>query len=465
MMAEKRMSRPPALLFALSLLMFACSGEVATPPADSAPRRPWTIQYGTAVEDGVNDIVVHPSGMIVAAGSTYGGLDGHQNSDPLGATSDLFVIAYDPSGARQWTRQLGSGYEDAAYDIAVDGGGNIYVTGSTYGALGGNSNGDPCGPGLTPDLFVVKFSAAGAQQWVRQFGSPDKDWARGIAAGRDGRLYVTGSTRGSLDGSPNAGGTDLFVAAYDGDGNVLWARQLGTTSNDSAAGVVTANGVITVVGTTFGDLDGETNQGSADLFLVQFDAEGNRLRTVLHGTEYSDFGVGIAADGSGALYVTGSTQGGLDGCENTDPRGDGWTSDLFVMKFDADGTRQWTHQLGSTVADFGVNIALDGSGNVCVTGSTQGALDSGFDNQDPRGDGWTSDLFVIRFDADGTRQWTRQIGSAFADLGLGVGIDDSGAVYAAGETYGDLDGNSNADPTNRSADLFIVKYDAEGRKQ
>ena len=465
-MAGNRAYRHPAVLFALSLLVFACSGEEAAPlvSAKSASPRPWTIQHGTAVEDGISDIVIHPDGMIVATGSTYGGLDGHQNVDPTGATSDLFVIAYDAFGARLWTRQIGSEYEDAGSDIAVDNNGNIYVIGPTYGALDGNSNSDPCGPGLTSDIFVVKFSAAGAQLWIRQFGSSGKDWAKGIAADPDGHLYVTGLTLDSINGSPNAGGNDLFAAAYDGDGNLLWLRQLGTPFNDNAAGIVAANGVMTVVGTTFGDLSGETNHGNADLFLVQFDAEGNRLQTVLYGTGYFDFGVGIATDDSGALYVAGSTQGGLDGYENADPRGPGWTFDLFVIKFTAEGTRQWTRQLGSAFADFGVSVAVHPSGNVYVTGSTQGGLD-GYENADPRGPGWTSDLFVIRFSADGTRQWTRQLGTAFTDLGLGAGVDDTGAVYAAGETCGDLDGNNNADPSNTSADLIIVKYDAEGKKQ
>ncbi|HWR72919.1 MAG TPA: SBBP repeat-containing protein, partial [Nitrospirota bacterium] len=410
----------PAILIALSMFTFACNREgttqlaVGTPTADSTIHRPWTIQHGTAVEDGISDIVVHPSGMIVAAGSTCGGLDGHQNSDPAGATSDLFVIAYDASGARQWTRQLGSEYEDTACDIAVDGSGDIYVTGSTYGGLDGYSNSDPCGPGRTSDLFVMKLSADGTRQWTRQFGSPGRDWAKGITTDRDGRLYVTGFTFDSINGSTNTGGTDLFVAAYDDDGNLLWLRQLGTPFNDNAAGIVAANGVITVVGTTFGGLSGEANQGNADLFLVQFDTEGNRLWTVLYGTEYFDFGVGIAADNNGALYVAGSTQGGLDGHENADPRGPGWTSDLFVIKFSAEGTRQWTRQLGSSFADFGVNVAVDPGGNVYAIGSTQGGLD-GYENADPRGPGWTSDLIVIKFSPGGTQQWSRQLGTAFSD--------------------------------------------------
>jgi hypothetical protein len=136
-----------------------------------------------------------------------------------------------------------------------------------------------------------------------------------------------------------------------------------------------------------------------------------------------------------------------------------------VIKFSADGTPQWTRQLGTPFADFGVNIALDRSGNIYVTGSTQGSLDNEYGNQDPRGDGWTSDLFVIKLDAEGTPQWTRQLGTPFADLGLGIGIGDAGEVYVGGKTYGDLDGNSNADPSNTSADFIIVKYDAEGRKQ
>lgn len=467
-MTETPLSTAPAVFLALSLLSAACSGGgAAILPVSGAgtPGRSWTIQYGTVAEDDISDIAVHSGGMIVAAGSTFGGFDGYRNADPNGRTSDLFVIAFDPSGARSRTIQLGTEYEDTASDIAVDGNGNIYVAGSTAGDMDGNGNRDIRGPGRTSDLIVLKFGADGTRKWIRQFGSPDDDRGRGIAVDDDGQMYVTGVTCGALAGTPNAGGTDLFVAKLDADGNLLWLNQAGSASNDNAAGIVISSNVVTVVGTTFGQLDGERNHGRSDLFLVQFDAGGARLRTVLHGTGEFDFGVGIAADADGSLYAVGSTQGGMDGYENADPRGPGWTSDLFVAKFSADGTRQWTRQAGSGFSDFGVNIVPGPGGAVFVTGSTQGALDGASGNRDPRGDGWTSDLFVLAFDAGGGLLWTRQAGTAFTDLGLGIGTGRDGAVYAAGKTYGDLDGNSNADRSNASADLFIIKYDAAGAKQ
>jgi hypothetical protein len=100
--------------------------------------------------------------------------------------------------------------------------------------------------------------------WARRFGSSGRDTGTGVAVDESGRAYVTGSTRGSLEGT-NAGGEDVFLRTYDPDGNVVWTRQFGTEANDFSRGVaVDATGNTYVTGTTGGSLDG-TNTGGTFL--------------------------------------------------------------------------------------------------------------------------------------------------------------------------------------------------------
>jgi hypothetical protein len=87
------------------------------------------------------------------------------------------------------------------------------VTGYTWGGLGGNTNVG------SDDLFVVKYDSEGIKQWVQQFGSSSYDYAQGIATDTGGNVYVTGSTSGGLDGNTNAGSNDFFVVKYDSGGN------------------------------------------------------------------------------------------------------------------------------------------------------------------------------------------------------------------------------------------------------
>ena len=110
--------------------------------------------YQLATNDYANGVATDSSGNVYVAGGTYGGLDGNNSA----GNSDLFVVKYNSSGTKQWTKQLGSSSRDHARGVVTDSSGNVYVTGGTKGKLNGNSN-----SGRT-DLFVVKFNSSGTRQ-------------------------------------------------------------------------------------------------------------------------------------------------------------------------------------------------------------------------------------------------------------------------------------------------------------
>ena len=106
--------------------------------------------------------------------------------------------------------------------MATDGRGNIYISGTTDGALGAANAG-------RDDVFLAKYSAAGDLLWIRQFGTAGIDFCGGVAVDAQGDLYICGSTYGDL-GGVSLGEADAFVGKCDGEGNLLWLRQLGTPS-------------------------------------------------------------------------------------------------------------------------------------------------------------------------------------------------------------------------------------------
>ena len=146
--------------------------------------------------------------------------------------------------------------------------------------------------------------------------------------------------------------------------------------------------------------------------------------------------------------MTGTTYRNLDG--NTSA-GD---NDLFVVKYNSSGTKQWTKQFGTSSTDLADGVATDSSGNVYLVGYTYGGLDGNTNTG-------ASDLFVVKYNSSGTKQWTKQLGSSSLEYDYGVATDSSRNVYVSGETYGGLDGNTNA----ANADLFVVKYNSSGTKQ
>ena len=228
-----------------------------------------------------------------------------------------------------------------------------------------------------------------------------------------------------------------------------WTKQLGTSEDDKGYGVTTdSSGNIYVTGTTGGGLDGNTNSGSNDIFLVKYNSSGTIQWTKQLGTSGYDYGQDVTTDSSDNIYVTGSTGGDLDG--NTSSGG----NDIFLVKYNSSGTKQWTKQLGTSSSDGGMGVTTDSSGNIYVTGTTGGDLDGNSHSGQ-------EDIFLVKYNSSGTKQWTKQLGTSSNDIGRGVTTDSSGNIYVTGETRGNLDGNTNSG----GKDIFLVKYNSDGVKQ
>ncbi len=341
----------------------------------------------------------------------------------------------------EWTRQLGTSDGDYAGGISVDSSGNAYITGVTFGGLDGNANAG------VQDMFLAKYDTNGAKLWTRQLGTSEADSGADVSVDSSGNAYVTGYTSGNLDGNTIAGESDMFLTKYDTNGAKLWTRQLGTTANDPAIGVsVDGSGNAYITGYTYGDLDGNTNAGNRDMFLVKYDTDGVKQWTQQLGTINADLGSCVAVDDNSNVYVSGNTQGGIDGNTHTG----GW--DMFLTKYDTDGDKQWTRQLGISF-DSAEGVSVDANGNAYVAGLTNGPLDGNW----PAG---KFDLFLTKYDTNGNNLWIRQLGTTEFDCANDVSVDSSGNAYVTGQTYGVLDGNTNAGGN----DMFLIKYDTDGTK-
>jgi hypothetical protein len=300
--------------------------------------------------------------------------------------NDIFLVKYNSSGTKQWTKQLGTSSNEYGKGVTVDSSGNIYVTGHAWTGLDGNTSSGQ------DDIFLVKYNSSGTKQWTQQLGTSEYDWGQDVTVDSSDNIYVTGFTQGGLDGNTNSGFADLFLVKYNSSGTKQWTQQLGTSSDDGAQGVtVDSSDNIYVTGYTSGGLDGNTNSGSADLFLVKYNSSGTKQWTKQLGTSSGESGVGVTVDSSDNIYVTGGTSGGLDG--NTSVGG----TDIFLVKYLDNGTKQWTQQLGTSSDDGTQGVTVDSSDNIYVTGYTSGGLDG---NTSAGG----TDIFLTKFNSDGVLQ-------------------------------------------------------------
>jgi hypothetical protein len=321
------------------------------------------------------------------------------------------------------------------------------VTGYTQGGLDGNTNSG------NNDIFLIKYNSSGVKQWTQQSGTSVNDYGFGVTVDSLGNIYVTGNTYGGLDGNTNSGDSDIFLMKYNSSGNKQWTQQLGTSSSDIGYAVTVDNSDnIYVTGDTWGGLDGNTNSGNGnnDIILVKYNSSGTKQWTQQLGTSSGEHGHGVAVDNSNNIYITGDSSGGLEGNPHSG------SHDISIVKYNSSGTKQWTQQLGTSRADFGKGITVDNSDNIYVTGGTAGGLDGNTNS----GGGY-NDIFLVKYNSSGTKQWTKQLGNGSVNVGNGVTVDTSNNIYVTGYTEGGLDGNTNSG----ERDIFLVKYNSSGTKQ
>ncbi|PJZ29485.1 SBBP repeat-containing protein [Leptospira kmetyi] len=368
-----------------------------------------------------------------------------------------------PGPKPEWTRLLGASSGGIQVkSITSDQNDNVYVTGQTGGNVDGQS--------ITGfyDLFVSKYNSSGSKQWTRLMGvAGDQTIAYGITSDSSGNVYTVGETNGALDGeaffgTPDFADRNFFIVKFDSNGNKQWTRLLGVTGYTSASSVTTDNiGNIYVTGTSISGLDGQTfSGGGTGYFIVKYNPSGTKQWTKLFSGPKP---TGIACDSNGRIYLTGYTTN-MTTMDGVSVNG---TNDAFLIQFDVNGSKVWTKLSGATGKDTRSNgITSDSFGNIYITGSTNGSIDNQLKA------GGVLDLLIIKFDSNGNRVWTRQVGftgNIFAvsnktSTGMGIKVGKDQELYVTGYTNGNLDNQPHSDPTSDKKNVFLSKYDFNGNK-
>jgi uncharacterized delta-60 repeat protein len=326
---------------------------------------------------------------------------------------DYTTIKYNSAGQRQWiARYDGTGsYIDKATAIAVDGSGNVYVTGASTSGNG------------SLDYATIKYNSAGQQQWVASYDGPASgdDVPTGIVVDGSNNVYVTGESEG-----------DYTTIKYNSAGQRQWVvRYNGTANYDDqvAAIAIDATGNVYVTGTSYG------SESSYDYATIKYNASGQQQWVARYDGPASsdDQARAIAIDGAGNAYVTGYSYGSVG-------------YDYATIKYNSAGQQQWVRRYdGPAHSDDVANaIAVDGSGSVYVTGGSYSSESS-------------LDYATIKYDTSGQQQWVRRYdGPAnYDDEATAIAVDGSGNVYLTGKSF----------DWNTDYDYATIKYDASGQQQ
>ncbi len=388
------------------------SGDYATVKYNTIGEEQWLTRYDGPGKgsDGANALAVDAEGNVYVTGYVFGS----------GTEYDYGTIKYNSKGVELWTAFYNgpANFRDYATAIAVDGKGNVYITGSSFGS------------GTAFDYATLKYNAAGEEKWTVRYNGPGNyyDLANALTIDKENNVYITGSSLGS--------GTsyDFATLKYNTAGELQWlARYHGPGNDYDYAYSLFVDKLCNVY---ISGISSSGHYNPEDCATVKYNSMGEEQWAVIYDgpDNAEDLAYAIAVDEMGNVYVTGSS---LD--LETD-----W--DYITIKYDADGVQQWTDRYNGpgNAEDLAYAMAVDSNGNVYVTGSS---MVSG---------NW-HDYATVKYNAVGEEQWRVLYNGSgnFLDYANDLAVDGQGNVYVTGCSYG-LGDNS---------DYATVKYNTSGEEQ
>ena len=331
-----------------------------------------------------------------------------------GSDRDYATVKYYPNGDTSWVRRYNGPENDKdwASAVAIDGSNNVYVTGYTYSYS------------AYYDYATIKYNSNGDTVWVRTYDGPgnDMDRAYAITVDDSNNVYVTGASNNdyaTIRYYPQ--GETAWVRRYDGPGNSgdgAYAIAIDDSNNIYVTGVSVGNGTHWDYATIKYYPNGDT------VWVRRYNGPGN----------YLDEAHAIAVDDSGNIYVTGRSVG------------EGTSFDYSTIKYYPNGDTAWVRRYNGSGndEDYATAIAVDGSGNVYVTGASAGA------GSFPR----YFDYASIKYYSNGDTAWVRRYDGSGNDLDVAyaIAVDGSGNVYVTGTSYG----------TGTGQDYATIKYYPNG---
>ncbi|MCX6645352.1 MAG: hypothetical protein NTY09_03190, partial [bacterium] len=383
--------------------------------------------YGSAITALSDDSVVVAGQFFESA--TFGA--GEPNETVLNSTfsyfwnsyyNNIFIARYNPDGTLAWAKSIEGGpeyYGDQGFGISTLSDNSFVLTGYFYGSAKfgpGEPNETVLFPAGVEDIFIARYNPDGTLSWVKQAGGDYYNGSAGITTLSDDSTVVTGQFWESATfgaGEPNetvlnsAGYGDIFIARYNPDGTLAWAKGAGGANDDYGYGITTLSDTSTVVtgyfeeSATFGA--GEQNEtvltsaGYGDIFIARYSPDGTLGWAKCAGGADYDNGNGITTLSDNSTIVTGfiydtATFGPGEPNETVLTSAYAGT---FIARYNPDGTLKWAKQAGG----IGYGITMLSDDTTVVTGYfyDEATFGPGEPNETVLIGGGYSDIFVARF--------------------------------------------------------------------
>ena len=358
----------------------------------------WAKSYGGLTNEKAQSIAYHRNFLYVCGFFEGTATFGSTTLTSVGAY-DVFIMKTDLEGNVIWAKQAGGVNSEVAYGIAVDDVGNAYVCGTYKTAMSAGSL-NISTTNLFIESFVLSTDANGNFRWVKSTAGNSNNSATGIAYNKNKGISVCGyfDNRLVVDGTQlntSSPSYDAYLASFDDNGNLNWAKKAGSSSEDQAS-------------------------------AVTCDAQGNTYMVGYYGAE--------ATFGANTLAFT------------------GW-NDLFVAKYDNTGNVLWARSAGGGKLDVANAVTLDNDGNVYIAGLFENyAVFNGTAITDSdRG------IYLASYDAIGNFRFVQPAGGVQTDAALAITVHNKKAYIAGYYLFTCYFGNIGVQMADNN-DLFIAAY-------
>jgi len=412
------------------------------------------------------DVAAGPDESVYMIGDFYNSITiGGTTYTSLGL-GDIILTNLDANGDVVWAKKYGDTGRQDGQTLAVDADDNVIVAGHFSSSLNFSLLGEDAliSQGAT-DIYLAKIDSDGNHVWSMSFGDTGWDYANSVAVDAGGNIYLTGEFEGTVDfggGALTATGSnsDVYLAKFNSAGVHQWSKHFGDASSQYGVSVaVWSTSAVVLAGDFYGTVnfggDDLTSDTLTDVYFAVFSlTSGAHVYSDSFGDAADQNLGGMTVSESGEIYLIGSNYGTIHFDQDLVSNGD---ADIFVARYNlVSDAWVWSAGFGDAGTQYGTKIEIDANDNVIFTGRFNGTVNFGGSDFTRPSD---AALFLAMYNSSNDHVWSSAYGASGSNVPIGLGISDNQRVFLTGTFNSSLYFDSSQPiVTNGLNDIFVAAF-------